>query len=1202
VLRLTKISLAHRTVVLLLSLLTIALGVYAAGALKQELIPSIDLPRGSVLTVFPGAAPDVVEAQVSKPIETAVKGVTGVTSVTSKSSSGVSQVTATWDYGLAADDMATKIRSAISSISSTLPPNVDPNVLTGGTDDIPVVVLAISSNDNLTDLSNKVTQVVAPALKATPGVRDAAVSGQLKNEIVITYKQSQIQEYGVDPTLIGALFAANSTAIPSGTMRTDTANYDVQTGTTYSSAEEISRLMLQGTDGPVMLSDVATVKEQPVETTSISRVNGQTALAVTVTKNSEANTVSVSHAISAQLPDLTRQLGNGAEFAVVFDQAPYIENSIRDLSVEGAIGLAMAILVILLFLGSVRPTLITAISIPLSLLIALIGLWVGGYTLNILTLGALTVAIGRVVDDSIVVIENIKRHQGYGEFGRKSITNAVREVAGAVTSSTLTTVAVFLPIGLVGGQAGAIFRPFAVAVTVALLASLFVSLTVVPMLASWFMKPTAKQQVALAAERGKPEKDTLVQKAYLPVLSWTLAHRWITLLIALGLFGGTLALAPQLKTDFIGQMGNESLTITQKLPSGTGLAQTDAAARRIEAVLKVDESVSSYTTTIGGATSVFMGSQADTNQALYTVPLKAGADATGAAKRLRQSIADLGDSVGTVEVSVGSGGGGSTGVVLYVESSDAELLKSTSDKVLAMMKTVPDLTNVASDLSDAREQLAVDVKEQQAADNGMTQVSIGQAVARAVRGQQIGSLAKGDTTLGVFLRSQTPVKSLAELREIKLPVTQAMNGNAKSDAADKVTARSDKLQADAKKSATTAYNDQVAALKKGKASAQKAVKTLNSQISKAKRQLAGYQKQLAAIPAKCYPVPVTPNDPDCAPLATGIFRISQQMSIVASQLGALSGALAQTKAGVTAADKQLSGVRDGRTASLEAQAKQQSIADAGKAAGKATADPIKLKAVADVKVVAAPASVTRVDGTRAATLTASSESSNLGATTAQITAGITALNLPDGVTVRVGGVSQQQSDSFSQLGLAMVVAIFVVYLIMVATFGSLLQPLILLVSIPFAATGALALSLITDTALGVPSMIGLLMLIGIVVTNAIVLIDLINQKRKAGASVEESIRQGARLRVRPIVMTALATVFALIPMGLGLTGGGGFISKPLAVIVIGGLISSTLLTLILVPVLYDILETWQEKRATRKAERNAARKAAAAAPAPASEA
>ncbi len=1192
-LRLTKISLAHRTVVLLLSLLTIALGVYAAGALKQELIPSIDLPRGSVLTIYPGAAPDVVEAQLSKPIETAVKTVTGVTSVTSKSSSGVSQVTATWDYGLVADDMANKIRSAIDSISGTLPANVDPNVITGGTDDIPVVALAIYSNDDLTTLSTKVTDIVAPALKSTPGVRDAAISGQQKHEIVITYKQSEIIDAGVDPTVIAGLFAANSTAIPSGTMRTDTANFDVQTGTTYSSAEDISKLMLQGTDGPVMLSDVATVKEQPVETTSISRVNGQTALAITVTKTPDANTVTVSHLIDAQLDGLKSQLGNGAEFAVVFDQAPYIEDSIRDLSVEGAIGLAMAVLVILLFLGSIRPTLITAISIPLSLLIALIGLWVGGYTLNILTLGALTVAIGRVVDDSIVVIENIKRHQGYGEFGRKSITNAVREVAGAVTSSTLTTVAVFLPIGLVGGQAGAIFRPFAVAVTVALLASLFVSLTVVPMFASWFMKPTAKQQAALAAQHGQPEKDTIVQKAYLPVLTWALAHRWITLLIALGLFGGTLALAPQLKTDFIGQMGNESLTITQKLPSGTGLAQTDAAAKQLEAVLKANPLVKSYTTSIVGTTSVFMGSQADTNQALYTVPLQAGASATDAASQLRRDISDLGDGVGTVEVSIGSGGG-STGVVLYVESSDPELLKSSSDKVLAMMKTVPDLTNVVSDLSDAREQLAVDVNEQKAADNGMTQASIGQAVARAVRGQQIGTLAKGDTTLNVYLRSQAPVKSLAELREIKLPLTQVMNGNAKSDAADKVTERSDKLQADAKKSATTAYNDQVKALKKSKASAQKAVKTLNRQISKAKKQLASLQKQLAAIPAKCA---TDPTDPDCYPVPGGIFKLSQQISAVASQIGALSGALAQTKAGVSAADKQLDGVREGRTKSLEAQDKQQAIADAGKAAGEATADPIKLKAVADVTVVAAPASVTRVDGTRAATLTASSESSNLGATTAQITAGIAALDLPDGVTVRVGGVSQQQSDSFSQLGLAMLVAIFVVYLIMVATFGSLLQPLILLVSIPFAATGALALSLITDTALGVPSMIGLLMLIGIVVTNAIVLIDLINQKRKTGASVEESIRQGARLRVRPIIMTALATVFALIPMGLGLTGGGGFISKPLAVIVIGGLISSTLLTLILVPVLYDILETWREKRAIRKSERAAARKAAAQAPA-----
>jgi len=1180
VVRLTKLSLAHRTVILLLSLLTIGLGVYAAGALKQELIPSIDVPRASIISAYPGASPDVVEAQVSKPIESAVKAVDGVTSVTSTSSSGVSQVTAQWDYGLNTDDMTNKIRSAIDSVSAALPSNVDPTVVTGGTDDIPVVILALSSSDSLTDLSTKVTDQVTPALKALSGVRDVSVSGQEKHEIVITYSQKKIDKYGVDPTSIAQYFAASSTAIPSGTMRTDTVNYDVQTGTSLSTAEQIANLRLQGTDGPVRLGKIATVTEQPVETTSISRVNGRTSLTLMVTKSPDANTVTVAHEVVAALPGLTQQLGNGAEFATVFDQSPYITDSIRDLSVEGGIGLGMAVLVIMVFLGSIRPTLITAISIPLSLLIALIALWVGGYTLNIITLAALTVAIGRVVDDSIVVIENIKRHQGYGEFGRKSITNAVREVAGAVTSSTFTTVAVFLPIGLVGGQAGQIFRPFAVAVTVSLLASLLVAMTVVPMLASWFMRPTARQAERIAAAAESEEKDTWLQRGYMPALNWALHHRWITIGLALLLFVGTLALSPLLKTDFIGSMGTTSLSISQKLPSGTGLAQTDAAAREIEAVLAADPSVESYSTSIGGSTSVFMGSQADTNQATYTVPLKSGASAADTATRLRQAIGDLGSGAGEVEVSIGSGSSSSSGVVVYVEGNDLDKLKQANDQVSGVLSGIAGLTNVNSDLTDARDMLQVKVDDKAAAHYGMTQASIGQAVARAVRGQQIGTMAQGDTTLNVYVRSQSPVKSVDELRDITLPVTQLMNADARSDALDKVTKRSDQLSKDSKAQATDAYNDQVRALKKSRASAQKAVRTLSSQVSKLKKKVAGYQKQLAAIPAKCQ---ANPAEPDCLPLASGIFRVSQQLSVAASQLASLSAALAQSKAGITSIDKQLDALATSRSKTLEAQDKQQAISDASKDAQEATADPIQLNDVADVDLVKAPARITRVDGTRAATLTATSESSDLGTVTTELNQGIAALDLPDGVTVRVGGVSQQQQDSFAQLGLAMLVAIFVVYLIMVATFGSLLQPLILMVSVPFAATGAIGLSLVSDTPLGVPSMIGLLMLIGIVVTNAIVLIDLINQKRKLGLGVDESIQAGARLRVRPIIMTALATVFALVPMSLGLTGGGVFISKPLAIVVIGGLVSSTLLTLILVPVLYDLLETWRAKRAAKKA-------------------
>ena len=1175
--RLTNLSLAHRTVVLLLALLAIGLGVYTTTALKQELIPSLDLPRGSVITVYPGASPELVESEVSKPIEAAVKGVEGVTTVTSKSSSSVSQVTMQWEYGNDPDKIAADISSAIDSISNTLP-DVDPQVITGSFDDIPVLIVALSSDADPATVSQQTDDIVVPELKSLAGVRDVTVGGEQAHEVIVTYNEKKVRDAGVDPGTISQLFMANSTAFPSGTIRTDNSNLDVQTGKTYSSLGDIENLYLQGTDGPVQVKSVATVEELPVETTSISRVNGRSALTLSITKNSGANTVTVAHEVKDTLDRLQGQLGNGASFALVFDQAPFIEQSIHDLSVEGGIGLAMAVLVIMLFLGSIRPTLITAVSIPLALLIALIGLYVGGYSLNILTLGALTVAIGRVVDDSIVVIENIKRHQASGEHGIGSIVGAVREVAGAVTSSTLTTVAVFVPIGLVGGQAGEMFRPFALTVTIALLASLLVALTVVPVFAYWFMKPTARQLETRAEEK---ETNTWLHRGYMPVLGWTLRHRAITLLLALAIFAGTLALAPLLKTDFIGSMGENMLQISQKLPNGTGLSETDAASRKIEAVLDADDAVESYQTSIGGSSAIFMGSQTDTNQATYTVMLEAGVDMAAVADRVRAQIAEAGNDLGDVEVSVGANQSTSQ-VVVYVESSDPKALALGNEQVVGMMKKVNGLTNVTSDLGDAREMLSVNVDEKKAAKYGMTQVGIGQAVSRAVRGQQIGTLAEGDKSLDIYLRSQKPVKNVQELREIKLPVTQKMVMDARTDAADKVQKRSDKLADDAKADAQDAYDEQVSALKKSRSQAKKTVSSLQKQLKSANKRFASLQKQLDGVPAMCMSTPRPTPDPVCGNVPIAVFQLSQQMSAVGAQIAQLSAGIAQANAGVTQVDKQLDALAEQRDAQQQAQDKQQALQDDAKAAQELDPAPVKLKDVAAVDVVDAPNGITRVDGTRAATVTAVSDGGNLGTTTADIQTGLAALDLPDGVSVRIGGVSQQQQDAFAQLGLAMIVAIAVVYLIMVATFGSLLQPLILLVSIPFAATGALGLSLATDTPIGVPSMIGLLMLIGIVVTNAIVLIDLINQKRKAGAGVDGAIEAGARLRVRPIVMTALATIFALVPMALGITGGGVFISKPLGIVVIGGLVSSTILTLILVPVLYDVLEKWRENRAARK--------------------
>ncbi len=1214
---LTRASLAHRTVVILVTLLLSGLGVYTAGVLKQELIPSIEIPQATVITIYPGAAPEVVERDVSKPLESAVKAVDGVTRVTSRSSSGVSQVRVEWEYGEKADRMTNDLRTAIDSAKSQMPADASSRLVAGNFDDFPVVVLAVSSDADPVEFAAEVREVLLPRLKSVAGVRDVVLAGEQKRQVTVTLKQDAVTTYGVDVNTIGTFFTANGMATPAGTLQTGTANLDVQVGTSFASVDDIKQLRLQGTDGPVELGQIADVVVAPVDSATLSRVNGKTSLTLQITKVADGNTVSVAQGVRAAVPDLQRALGPDAQFATVFDQSPFIEQSIHDLTVEGGLGLAMAILVILIFLRSIRPTVITAISIPLSLFMALIGLQLGGFTLNILTLGALTVAIGRVVDDSIVVIENIKRHQALGNTGTHGIIRAVREVAGAVTSSTLTTVAVFLPIGLVGGQAGELFRPFAVTVTVALLASWLVSLTVVPVLASWFMGRSATAQtpaqqaraaklaardeadaarnlaafekartalVARQAKRGASEAETAasvatlrarygltddhsaddeehggttwLQRSYLPALRWSLAHRGLTLALALALFAGTMALAPRLKTDFIGEAGQTNLSISQDLPAGTSLGETDQAARKVEALLAADPAVQTYTTSIGGASLLGTG-QNDTNHAQYSVTLKPGSKGAPVSERLRAALKAT-EGLGRVEVTVGQA---SSRILVYIDGNDPAKLREANAAVLGLLQGTPDLSDIKSDLADARAMLAVDVDEAKAAAAGMTQGQIGLAVMRALRGQKVGTLTSGDASLEVLLRSQAPATTAEALAEVVLPVTQKQTIDARKAAADEVTKRQTALQEKQKADGLKQFNESIASLRSSRAK-------LATQLKDSQAKLRQLQALLAAPPS----APVMPSAPD--PYAA-----------VRGQIAQLTAAIEQIQAQISSLSTQESKLQEQRTKSLQTADQSTAIADAAKDAQKATASPLKLKEVATVTQVDAPALITRVDGSRTATVTALPTGSDLGATTTAIKKGLAALELPDGVQVRIGGVSQQQQDSFAQLGLAMLVAIGIVYLIMVATFGSLVQPLMLLVSIPFAATGAVALLLLTDTPLGIPSMIGLLMLIGIVVTNAIVLIDLINQLRRRGAGVDDAIMHGARLRLRPIIMTALATIMALVPMGLGVTGGGVFISKPLAIVVIGGLVSSTVLTLVLVPVLYDLVEKARERYAARRAAR-----------------
>ncbi|MGW3426175.1 efflux RND transporter permease subunit [Streptomyces phaeochromogenes] len=1015
---LSRFSLAQRALIGLMSIIALAFGAIAIPQLKQQLLPTIELPMVSVIAPYQGASPDVVEKQVVEPIEDNLEAVDGISGVTSTASEGNALIMASFDYGNDSARIVADVQQAVNRARVQLPDDVDPQVVAGSTDDIPTVVLAVTSDKDQQALSDQLDRTVVPALKDIDGVGQVTVDGVRDLQVAVTPDDAELAKAGLNTAALGQALQAGGATLPAGSFDEDGSNRTVQVGGGFTSLKQIQDLMVTGEGGkkPVRLGDIATVEEEPATADSITRTDGKPSLAVSVTMDHDGSAVAVSDAVQDKLSGLRKDLGSGATLTVVSDQGPAVSKSIKGLTTEGALGLLFAVLVILVFLASIRSTLVTAVSIPLSVVLALIVLWTRSESLNILTLGALTIAIGRVVDDSIVVLENIKRHLGYGEERQEAILKAVREVAGAVTSSTLTTVAVFLPIGLTGGMVGELFGSFSLTVTAALLASLIVSLTVVPVLSYWFLRAPkdVRGMDPEEARRKAEEKESRsrLQRFYVPVLRFATRRRLTSVAIAVAVLVGTFGMAPLLKTNFFDQGEQEVITVKQELKPGTSLAATDAEAKKVEKMLDGVKGVEDYQVTVGS--SGFMaafGGGTDTNQASYTVKVADSASFDDVQDGIEEGLGKL-SGIGTTTVAAGDGFG-SQDLSVVVKSADAAVLREAAEEVRDAVAGLDDVTDVTSDLAQSVPRISVKANDKAAA-AGFNDTTLGAAVAQAVRGTDSGKAILDDTERDVVIKSAKPAETLSELRSLSL------------------------------------------------------------------------------------------------------------------------GA-------------------------------------------------VKLGDIATVKLVDGPVSMTRIDGQRAATISAKPTGDNTGSVSADLTAKLDKLKLPAGATAAIGGVSEDQDDAFASLGLAMLAAIAIVFMLLVATFRSLIQPLILLVSIPFAATGAIGLLVITGTPMGVPSMIGMLMLIGIVVTNAIVLIDLINQYRKQGYGVVEAVVEGGRHRLRPILMTALATIFALLPMALGITGEGGFIAQPLAVVVIGGLITSTLLTLLLVPTLYAMVELRKERRAKKKA-------------------
>ncbi len=1025
----TRLALGHRTVTLLAIVLAIVFSVGAAFGLKQELFPSIQPPFLVVVATQPGAGPLSVVDELTEPLEDAVESTSSLEAVQSTSQEGVSIVFAEYTYGTDIDQREREVRDALAD--ADLPDEVDtPQVTSVTPDSLPIYSLAMTG-DEPGEVADIAQDDLAPAVEGVDGVADVSVAGAGAEIVQITLDPAELSDNGLTAadvvsainnadlsTPVGAVTDGDTTlpvrVVGAGVDPQAIRNLRVTPGAAAGAsaggpsaaadaappagADPAAPQAAGGDQAaaqapePMQIKQLGSVSTTREDTETISRLDGQQAVTLQVRKEQDANTVETVDRIEQAIEDV--DLPSSIDTEVIVDQAPEITQGVSDVTRDALLGAALALLMIIVFLRSWRGTIVAGISIPLSLIAALGLMRLSGVTINILTLGALAIAAGRVVDDAIVVLENIYRQLERGLPLPRAVRVGASEVTGAVTSATLTAVAVFVPLAFISGLVGEIFIGFALTTTFALLASLLVATTVVPVFGSLLLRRAE-------AAKADPENSPLRRLVRRP-LNWALNHRGLTVFIAVVLLGGSIASLSQVPVNLFPSADAENVVVTVDADQGTSLQATGALVERLEGSLDDIDGVDSYTTVVGsstdGVTAAFGGAGGDAT-ATITVDVEDGTDTGELRDTLSDELDDLGLDGSVIEQSPIPTG---AEAVVQVSGDDFDAVTETADEVEEELASVDGLANLSSNLSEARPELTVDIRDEDARAAGLN--------AEAVAGLLGGSLnATTATTVDVDSGERdvvvqvdpAAVDSVDELRDLPLPTGQTLGD------------------------------------------------------------------------------------------------------------------------------------------------------------------------VADVDEAESPVAVTRSDRERSAEVSATIVDENVGEVTTRVNEAIDEVDAPEGVTVSQTGGNQEIGESFQDLFVTQAIAVGLVYLVLVATFGSLLTPFVILLTLPLAAIGAFPALAVTGRELGLPAMIGLLMLIGIVITNAIVLLEFVEQRRAAGMGIREALVDGAETRVRPILMTALTTMIGLVPLALGLSEG-ALLSASLATVVIGGLLSSTLLTLIVIPVVYSL--------------------------------
>jgi hydrophobic/amphiphilic exporter-1 (mainly G- bacteria), HAE1 family len=1032
--------LKNKFAVWLMTLIVIVAGLYSGFNMKLETLPNINVPVVSVTTVYPGGTPENVADKVSEPIEKRLQNLDGVNVVSSTSYQNASSVQIEYKFSKDMDEAKTEVEEALSGIS--FPEGVnDPDVTRISMNAFPVIALSVADDEqSLAQLTSTVEETIIPGLEGLDGVASVQVSGQEIQEAKLVFDQEKLAQYGLSEETVKNMIKGSDVTAPLGLYTFSDSQKSVLIDGNISSMEDLKGIKIpvtpSGGEGmnptqggldaqapqtspqqtvradvkipTVELGELAEI-EMTGKAESVSRTNGKESIGLQIVKAADANTVDVVNAVKDEVKTFEDDLNN-IEITSTFDQGEPIEESVSTMLNKALFGAVFAVIIILLFLRDIKSTIISVISIPLSLLIAILLLNQMDITLNIMTLGAMTVAIGRVIDDSIVVVENIYRRMSLkGELlrGKELIREATKEMFRPILSSTIVTIAVFLPLGLVQGMVGELFLPFALTIVFALLASLLVAVTIVPMLAhSMFKKGAGKKH---------EEKPSRLANWYKGVLNWTLNHKIITSLLAVAMLVGSLFLVPLIGVSFIPSDEEKMIMATYKPEPGQTKEEVIQIAGDAEEYLEGRKGTETIQYSVGGENPMNPGSTSD---AIFFIEYSD--DTENFAEEKETVIKDLQEQTGIGEWAQQdfSASAGSNEIVVYVYGDTLEEIEPVVNDVQDKMKDIKDVKKVDSSISESYDEYSLVADQEKLSQYGLTAGQIAMELGQTRERPVLTTIEKDGEDVNVYL--------------------------------------------DVEKEEYENIED-------------------------------------------------------------------------------LTGKTIQSPLGMEVAIEDVVKVEEGETADT----------------------------------------VSRRDGKVYAQVSGELSSSDVSKASADIQKDIEELDLPSGIEVNMGGVTEDIQESFTQLGLAMLAAIAIVYLILVITFGGGLAPFAILFSLPFTISGALVALLIAGETISISSMIGALMLIGIVVTNAIVLIDRVIHKENEGLSTREALLEAGATRLRPILMTAIATVGALFPLALGLEGG-GLISKGLGVTVIGGLTSSTLLTLVVVPIVYEVMMKIKAKMTRRK--------------------